>query len=192
MARPRNFDPELALDAAMHAFWQEGFEAVSIDQLVAVTGASRHGLYADFGDKTDMVVKSLALYEQTVLRDLFKGIQGDGAGLPELRQFFVRMAKVARKSSNRSGCFMCNAYIELSDIGAVQAYTVDFFRRVTARFQQVLERAQLAGDLDASLDTLSLAHYLVGLIRGISANARSQCSDRAYQSYVQIGLIPIT
>ncbi|MEO0363196.1 MAG: helix-turn-helix domain-containing protein, partial [Pseudomonadota bacterium] len=49
--RPRGFDPEAALDAALETFWRKGFRNTSMDDLVAAMGASRASVYELFGDK---------------------------------------------------------------------------------------------------------------------------------------------
>ena len=51
MVRPREFDPDEALDKAMHLFWERGFQHTSMEDLVRRTGVSRYGLYGTFGNK---------------------------------------------------------------------------------------------------------------------------------------------
>jgi TetR/AcrR family transcriptional repressor of nem operon len=46
----------------MEVFWTKGYEATSLDDLCEATGLSRSSLYAAFGDKRDMLFKSLDLY----------------------------------------------------------------------------------------------------------------------------------
>ena len=51
MARPREFDEEQALLAAMQVFWRKGYDGTSIPDLLEATGLSRSSLYETFGDK---------------------------------------------------------------------------------------------------------------------------------------------
>ncbi|MBI3507824.1 MAG: TetR/AcrR family transcriptional regulator [Proteobacteria bacterium] len=59
--RPRGFDPEKALDAAVCTFWKHGYEGASLETLTAAMGINRPSLYSAFGDKA-------ALFEQAVRR----------------------------------------------------------------------------------------------------------------------------
>ena len=62
MARPREFDMDQALDAAMSTFWAQGYEATSMTDLVEATGLQKGSLYKAFDDKHDLFMKSLSRY----------------------------------------------------------------------------------------------------------------------------------
>ncbi|ADV84368.1 TetR/AcrR family transcriptional regulator [Terriglobus saanensis] len=63
MARTKEFDQEEALDAAMHLFWEHGYEATSIQELVEATGVQRQSLYDTFGSKHELFLQSLMRYQ---------------------------------------------------------------------------------------------------------------------------------
>src|ERR1700688_3346919 len=62
--RPRQYDPERALAKAAEAFWKDGYAATSLDDLAAATAITRRSLYAAFGDKRDLYLKTLERYQQ--------------------------------------------------------------------------------------------------------------------------------
>jgi len=188
MARPRKFTPEEAVDSAMHAFWRDGAQHVSYDQLVKKTGASRHGLYQEFGSKDRLLLSSLQHYEKAVLGDLMDELLKEDAALQELKHFFHSIAKIARYDSDSSGCLICNTQLEIPDKGPVRSHIDSFFKRMRSVFQQCLDRAQQQGQIDSDKDTSDLSHYLVGVVHSISANAQSTPSNDAYDSYVEIAL----
>src|SRR5215469_11280107 len=64
MARPREFDSDSALESAMQVFWAKGYEATSLDDLCEATGLSRSSLYGTFGDKHDLLLRSLERYSE--------------------------------------------------------------------------------------------------------------------------------
>ena len=54
MPPSKQYDRTEALEAAMTLFWRTGYESTTYDDLVEETGASRYGLYGDFGDKREL------------------------------------------------------------------------------------------------------------------------------------------
>src|SRR2546423_14715860 len=60
--RPRAYDPQVALARAAEVFWKAGYAGTSLDDLVAATGMNRPSLYAAFGDKRALYLKTLEHY----------------------------------------------------------------------------------------------------------------------------------
>ena len=89
--RPRQYDPERALAQAAEAFWKHGYAATSLDDLVAATGMNRPSLYAAFGDKRDLYLKTLTHYQQQS-RAIGAQITADD---PPLRVFLKRFYEAA-------------------------------------------------------------------------------------------------
>jgi TetR/AcrR family transcriptional regulator, transcriptional repressor for nem operon len=69
MARPREFEEETVLDAAMRCFWDRGYQATSVRDLVNKTGITGASLYNAFGDKRALYRKALDRYVDRSIAD---------------------------------------------------------------------------------------------------------------------------
>ena len=65
MARPREFDIDQALDRAMGVFWEKGYEAASLQDLLKAMKIARVSLYKAFDDKRAIYLATLDRYDQT-------------------------------------------------------------------------------------------------------------------------------
>jgi len=61
----KQFDVDAALGRAMEAFWSQGFEATSTQDLLARMGINRGSLYDTFGSKRELFLKALKHYQAT-------------------------------------------------------------------------------------------------------------------------------
>jgi TetR/AcrR family transcriptional regulator, transcriptional repressor for nem operon len=94
MPGTRHFDESQVLDAMMRVFWQKGYEATTIDDLVQATGLKRGSLYHAFGDKAGMFCRTLGLYRQEVQAALIHALRGDDPPAA-LHRFFRLLAQAA-------------------------------------------------------------------------------------------------
>ncbi|WP_298964022.1 TetR/AcrR family transcriptional regulator [uncultured Roseibium sp.] len=85
--RPRKFDEEQTLDLIMQVFWQHGYSATSLDQIAEATGLNRPSLYAAFGTKKDMFLKSIERFADRMeahLRDAGSRATGVNARMKDI------------------------------------------------------------------------------------------------------------
>jgi AcrR family transcriptional regulator len=62
MPRPKEFDVDAAIDAAVEVFRERGFEGASAQMLVTAMGIGRQSLYDTFGDKWGVYLAALRRY----------------------------------------------------------------------------------------------------------------------------------
>ena len=150
MARTKEFDQEQALDKAMHLFWERGYEATSIQDLVDATGVQRQSLYDTFGSKHEIFLRSLTRYQAMVgdqVGNLKKRHQG---GLPLVKAVFESCA--AQTVCDARGCFVVNCGVELGTSDETVAEKVRIGRDgLQTLFQRCLEQAQKSGNLNPCL-----------------------------------------
>src|SRR5512144_1287779 len=125
--RPRAYDPDIALARAADVFWRNGYDGTSLDDLVAATGMNRPSLYAAFGDKRDLYLKTLERYQQQS-RAASLQLLADSATLREfLTRFYSGALEIYRAGEPEArGCYsISTAPAQAASDPAVRAFLAD-------------------------------------------------------------------
>lgn len=176
--RPRSFDRSEALDRAMRAFWEHGYEATSIADLTRAMGIGAPSLYAAFGDKA-------ALFKEVV--DFYAGTYGAYMGRalgeePTARQAVARLLREAAgqltADDRPRGCLLVFAAVNCSSASAeVEQIVRDQRRAFTAAFEQRIRAGVEAGEFSADDDAAAaLARFFSAVFQGMSQQARDGAS----------------
>ena len=113
MGRNKGYDRQELARRAMALFWRHGYSATSIGQLVATTGVSRHGLYAEFTDKRGLFIESVGVYANEVVTPAFGPVEAQGAGTAQIRTFLAtQIDRAVSAGLPGPGCLMANLMIE--------------------------------------------------------------------------------
>ena len=97
----------------MVQFWQQGYAATSIDQLVAATGVNRHGLYAEFTDKRGLFIEAVGVYVAEVVTPAFGPVETAGAGTAQIRSFLAtQIDRAVATGLPGPGCLIANLMVE--------------------------------------------------------------------------------
>lgn len=189
MPRTREFDPDKALEDAMDVFWQKGYSATSVEDLVRATGVNRYGLYDVYGSKHGLFVAALKRYHRIVVSQAIAELERPGAGLAAIHAVFDRI--VERVGSGRAtyGCLLCNTAEEVAPFDADAAEVVAAYQHRLARgFERAVDVARRKGDVPRDVKPREIGRYLAGLIQGASYLARSPAAPREIEDFVRVGL----
>jgi TetR/AcrR family transcriptional regulator, transcriptional repressor for nem operon len=188
MARTKEFDQEQTLDAAMHLFWERGYEATSIQELVDATGVQRQSLYDTFGSKHEMFLQSLLRYQMLQghhQRDLTN--KHPKGGLPLIRAIFERCA--SQTVCDARGCFAANCAAELGSSDEAVAERVRIGRDGLEQvFERCLVQARDARQLKSSSSVSALAQFLVNAFFGLRLLAKTRPTKAMIDNVVSVTL----
>jgi AcrR family transcriptional regulator len=171
--RPREFDRDKALERAMLAFWQRGYEGTSMADLVQALGIASARIYAAFGSKQDLVREAVQRYEA-----------GDGgfadramAQEPRVRDALARVLRDAvatyTDDAHPLGCMVVTAATNCAEENEEVAAWLAGHRR--QRTQSLVDRLQQAldeGELRAGTNVQALGDFYATQLHGISVQAR--------------------
>jgi TetR/AcrR family transcriptional regulator, transcriptional repressor for nem operon len=164
MARTKEFQPDAALDAAMRLFWQRGYEATSMADLVAATGVARASLYATFGSKHELYVRALDRYAELCDPLLVARLAGPGPVLPAVRALLADYAADA----GQQGCFIVNAAVERLPADLAVALSVETsWETLEVALTAALIRARNSGELSLTAEPRRLARFLLVVLQGV-------------------------
>ena len=178
MARPKEFERDVVLDRAMRVFWSRGYQATSIQHLVARMGIQRGSLYDTFGDKRALFFAAIDRYDRTVSAKLLATL-GDGSGKEAIRRFFRLKVKLSLEPGRPRGCLVTNSAAELASRDRGTATRVGAaLAKIEAAFRHAVVRGQEAGEIDPARDPRALARFLTSSAQGLSVMAKIS-PDRA-------------
>jgi len=172
MARPREFDEDAVLDAAVQCFWSRGFEATSIRDLVEKTGLTCASLYNAFGDKRAFYQRALDHYVEGGV-----GARIRRCEVMEPREaieaFFNDILMRSLNDTDHKGCMLVNAALDVAPKDPEFQEIVDgMLRRIEAFFLQCTSRGQATGTISDVLSAEDLARHLLSTLMGVRVLAR--------------------
>lgn len=192
MARPKAFDTDAALVRAMELFWEQGYAATSMEQLVKTMGISRQSLYDTFGDKHRLFLAAMDSY-CTMLDDaMLSPLRAPDAGLQALHDVGMGIIDFLVRYPKRRACLMANTTLELAPHDAEIAVKVRaHMDNMAAAFRHALVNARARGEIAATSDPDALAKYLVGMAHGLMVMAKSGADRETLTGIMATAVAPL-
>ncbi|RNL85724.1 TetR/AcrR family transcriptional regulator [Halostreptopolyspora alba] len=174
MARTKEFDPDAALRAALDLFWERGYEATSMADLVERLGVARASIYATFGGKRELYLRALERYGELTDPTLLRELSQPGPALPAVRALVERYAAQSAGEERHRGCFVANTAVELAphDDEAARRVRENWLTLETALTSALL-RARAQGELTSDSDPYALARFIVVLLQGVRVTGKA-------------------
>ncbi|PXY32375.1 TetR/AcrR family transcriptional regulator [Prauserella muralis] len=171
--RPRRFDRDAALRAAMRVFWEHGYEGTSMADLTSAMGINSPSLYAAFSCKEALFREAVELYVRT-----------DGGApqralreAPTVRAGIDAMLRVNATAytdpETPRGCMVVLAATNHTEANRdIGDFLAELRRQDLAELRARLDAALADGELPAGTDTAGLARFYVTVLHGLSIQAR--------------------
>lgn len=188
MGRPREFDPDQALDVALQVFWRRGYEGASMADLTEAMGITKPSLYAAFGNKEELFRKALDRY-----------VDGPGGYVqvalakPTAREVVEHLlfeaADAVTDPNNPPGCLAVQGALSCGE--AAESIKQELMTRRANGEQDVRERFERAiaeGDLPNEADAADLARYISAILQGMAVQAAGGTSRAELRKIAQMTL----
>jgi TetR/AcrR family transcriptional repressor of nem operon len=187
IGRPLEFDPDTALDAAMHQFWSKGYEHTSMQDLLATMNLSKSSLYQAFGGKQPLFRRCVARYTDQFAIRMREGLSAAPSGRAFIEAFLLSVLDDV--GAGPRGCLVMNTASEFAqsepEIAQDVAQSIERFRSI---LRAAVERAQREGEIAADRDPAMLANFLVSNMSGLKTQAKAGADAETLKGIIAVVL----
>jgi TetR/AcrR family transcriptional regulator, transcriptional repressor for nem operon len=173
VGRPREFDEEQVLDAAMKAFWANGYEATSLADLISVTGLHKGSLYQAFGDKHTLFIQTLNRYLLNMRQhknQILEAADSPLGGVRAVLHGFIDMSET--ECDCPKGCMAVKMLTEMAPHDAeVRRIMDDHKDQMRSSMEGRLAQAQADGDLSLDKSPEIITALIMIFMDGLATQA---------------------
>jgi AcrR family transcriptional regulator len=185
IGRPREFDREAALQAAMLVFWRKGFAATSMNDLCEAMGVRSPSLYAAFGSKEALYLEAIEHYVRTNGPPIWDKLAEGATARACVENLLLAATEILPESlTSPAGCMVtlgavCDEWPG-PIIEAVRKVRLHMLGMLRAR----LEAGVADGELPASTDIDNLSRFYLGVYEGMAVQARDGAGPKDLRGIV--------
>jgi AcrR family transcriptional regulator len=188
MGRPRGFDEDAALEAAMRVFWEKSYEGATIADLTEAMGINRSSMYAAFGDKESIFRRAMERYRAGRMTYIRQAL-----AQPSLREVIAGLihgtAEFLSTPGNPRGCLSIQGALACgTDAESVKQAIIDWRKSGEAALKKRLQQAQSEGELPAGIQPADFARYLASVIAGLAVQAAYGATRAELRRVAEIAL----
>ena len=184
MARPREFEVETAVEAAVGVFREHGFEGTSAQMLVDAMKIGKQSMYDTFGNKWGVYCAAVKQYSQDEVREHADMLDGHERAMDGVRAMLNRVAAEASRA-----CLGLGSVVEFGcgqpDLVKIRQASSD---RLTRAIKDALIKARQQGDIAIDLDLDHLVTFLTATISSIRLAARAGVGREHISGLVELAM----
>jgi AcrR family transcriptional regulator len=186
--RPRAFNADKALNAALKVFWARGYEGASLLELTRAMGINKPSLYAAFGDKAELFRKVVDRYVRGRAA-LWDGMLNEKPARTAIERILYAAADSLTCVENPHGCLLVQAALSCTkEADCIKAELAAKRADSDLLLRARLVRAQSEGELAASVDVAALSRFYTTVLRGMSVEASGGASRRDLQNVIDLAM----
>lgn len=187
--RPREFEDEAVVQAAMDVFWTHGYEASSAHALCERTGLGRGSLYNAFGSKQKLYEQALIRYQELGIAAQTRILNGPGPVKARLRALLQWGIDGDLSSGERRSCMALFAAMDRSGKDpAIDKINRGYVKRLEAALRELFAAGQRGGEVAADRNADELARAFLASYYGLRVLGHSM-PERAFLQDVLEGTL---
>jgi AcrR family transcriptional regulator len=189
LGRPREFDREVALKAAMVVFWRKGFVATSMNDLCEAMGIRSPSLYAAFGGKEALYLEAVEHYAKTIGPPVWNCLWvGPTARAGVENLLLAAIAALPECGAGPAGCMVALAAVSEECPGEIPGSVRESRIRCLEMLRSRLNDALAAGELPSAKDVDRLSRFYFSVYQAIAIQARDGATSAELEGIVQTAM----
>ena len=169
MARSKEFNKDNVVDKAIDVFWNKGFEATSMQDLVNAMDINRGSIYNTFDNKAGLFDVAISRYQIDAPSQRLLNNANTGNPRGEIEYFFNALLDRHNRSEGQRGCLITNSIVELANRKekiALQFKT--HIKLLEDALHTLIKRGQETGDITPWREARPLARSLIASAQGLA------------------------
>ena len=173
IGRPRGFDRDAALEAAMFLFWRKGFATTSMNDLCDAMGVGSPSLYAAFSSKEALYLEAVEHYVRTQGPPVWDKLAEGATARAGIENLLIAATDSLPKSrATPAGCMAVLAAVGDEWPTAIARVVKKVRLEMLGMLRSRLETAVAKGELPASTDIDGLSRFYLSVFQGMAIQAR--------------------
>jgi TetR/AcrR family transcriptional repressor of nem operon len=190
--RPRQYDLDQVLDAAMHLFWLQGYKATTLQDLLNAMGLSKSSFYQEFGSKKALFLRCVNRYSDGISAMLLAALEGAESGRQFIKEVLLDSASEARRDAYRCGGMLMNTATEFAQKDPeIAAGVTTGYERLRVPLKAAILRGQQEQDI-ADIEAEVLANYLISSLAGLRITVKGGASEKTVKEIVAVIMKALT
>lgn len=189
VGRPLEFDPDMALEAAMQLFWRKGYESSSLQDLMSAMGLSKSSFYQTFKSKHSLFQQAITHYREAMTDEMTMKLNKARSGKTFIETLFRSIASETAGPDERRGCLLMNTASEFAqtdpDIATLVTASID---AITNVFELAIQQAQEQGNISSEKNAHTLATYLVSSMSGLRSMVKAGANRKTISRITTVTL----
>ena len=175
------------LEAAFREIHLSGFQAASLEKILAKAGVTKGALYHHFPDKMALGYAVVdEVIREYMLDQLVRPLEGASDPLDGLLDMLTQVERDLRHIGFKLGCPLNNLAQEMSPIDEGFRRRLDkIYQEWRGAFNRALKRAQDAGLVRADIDPEKAAPFLVAAMEGIFGTTKNAQSMELFHASLE-------
>ena len=186
--RPREFDIEVATRDALEVFWEKGFHATSLPDLITGMGLTRGSIYKAYDDKRAVYLAALDIYVEEKLATFEKDFARTDKRAA-IRDVLRRAARNSARDDGQKGCFVTAATLEMlpEDVEVGERVSA-LYRGLEDLFAAAIDQGKRDGSVTSRASSMALAKFLVATVEGMCVLGKLGPTERNNLGYINVAL----